>query len=196
MVLTAVTMSNTIFWDVTPHSLVEFTNVSGILLSPSLLEYNTLRNSKIVYASEKSVHFYKTIRRHIPRHDLLHSNPFSGSFKKMEFLHQLRVRQPLKNCTPWNKLISEKVYYNVLLLLLLLLWLYSPLLGLGLFLSFLILYTVGRTLWMGDQPVARPLPTHRTTQTHNKRTQYSHPCLGWDLNPRSQRSSERRQFIP
>jgi hypothetical protein len=31
--------------------------------------------------------------------------------------------------------------------------------------SFKIVYTVGRTPWTGDQPVARPLPTHRTTQT-------------------------------
>jgi hypothetical protein len=53
----------------------------------------------------------------------------------------------------------------LLLLLLLLLWLYSPLLALGRFFSFLILYTVGRTPWTGDQPVARHLPTHRTTQT-------------------------------
>jgi hypothetical protein len=37
-------------------------------------------------------------------------------------------------------------------------------------------YTDGRTLWMSDQPVARPLHTHRTTQTQNKRTQ-KHPCL-------------------
>jgi hypothetical protein len=28
---------------------------------------------------------------------------------------------------------------------------------------------------MGDEPVARPLPTHRTTQTQNKRTQTSTP---------------------
>jgi hypothetical protein len=31
--------------------------------------------------------------------------------------------------------------------------------------SFLILYTVGRTPWTGDQPVASPLPTHTKTQT-------------------------------
>jgi hypothetical protein len=53
------------------------------------------------------------------------------------------------------------------------------LLGLRRFFSFLILYTVSRTPWTGDQPVARPLPTHRT-QTQNKRTQYTHPCLRWD----------------
>jgi hypothetical protein len=32
-------------------------------------------------------------------------------------------------------------------------------------LSFLILYRVVWTPWMGDQPVARPLPTHRTRET-------------------------------
>jgi hypothetical protein len=51
----------------------------------------------------------------------------------------------------------------------------QPLLDLDRFFSFLIFYTVGRTPWMGDQPVARPLPTHRTTQTQNKRTQTSMP---------------------
>jgi hypothetical protein len=33
------------------------------------------------------------------------------------------------------------------------------------FSSFFILYIVGRTPWMGDQSVARPLPAHRTAQT-------------------------------
>jgi hypothetical protein len=41
----------------------------------------------------------------------------------------------------------------------------------------LILYTIGRTPWAGDQPVVRPLPTHRTTETQNKRTQYRHHAL-------------------
>jgi hypothetical protein len=39
----------------------------------------------------------------------------------------------------------------------------SFLLDLGGFFSFLIPYTVCRTPWTGDQPVARPLPTNRTT---------------------------------
>jgi hypothetical protein len=47
-------------------------------------------------------------------------------------------------------------------------------LDLGRFFSFLILYTVAETLWTGDQPVVRPLPTHSTAQTQNKRR---HPCL-------------------
>jgi hypothetical protein len=58
------------------------------------------------------------------------------------------------------------------------------LLDLGCIFSFLILYTVGRIHWTGDQPVTRPLPTHRTT------------CLELDSNRRPQISSERRQFVP
>jgi hypothetical protein len=44
--------------------------------------------------------------------------------------------------------------------------------------QFLILYTVSRTPWTGDQPVARPFPTYRTTRTQNKRTQTSMPRVG------------------
>jgi hypothetical protein len=73
------------------------------------------------------------------------------------------------------------------------LWLYNPL-DLGRFFSFLILYTAGKTPWVGDQSVARQLPTHRTTQTQNKA--HRHPCLDWDSNPRPQCSSGRRRFMP
>jgi hypothetical protein len=59
-------------------------------------------------------------------------------------------------------------------------WLYSTLLDLGRFFSFLILCTVGRTPWTGNQPVARPLPTHRITQKRNKRTQVSMPWMGYE----------------
>jgi hypothetical protein len=34
--------------------------------------------------------------------------------------------------------------------------------------QFLDFYTVGRTPWTGDEPVARPLPAHRIAQTQNK----------------------------
>jgi hypothetical protein len=33
---------------------------------------------------------------------------------------------------------------------------------------------------MGDKPVARPLPAHRTTQTQNKRTQTSMPRVRFE----------------
>jgi hypothetical protein len=42
-------------------------------------------------------------------------------------------------------------------------------------------YTDGKTPWASDQPVARPLPTHRTTKTQNKRhTQTSMPWVGFE----------------
>jgi hypothetical protein len=53
-------------------------------------------------------------------------------------------------------------------------------LDLGRFFGFLILHAVGRTPWTGDQPVVGPLPTQRTTQTPNKRTQTSMPGMGFE----------------
>jgi hypothetical protein len=47
----------------------------------------------------------------------------------------------------------------------------------------LILYTVGKTPWMGNQPVARSIPTYRTTQTPNKCTQTSMPRV--ELEPKT-----------
>jgi hypothetical protein len=41
-------------------------------------------------------------------------------------------------------------------------------------------YTIGRTPWAGDQAVAGPLPTHRATETQNKRTQTSMPRVGFE----------------
>jgi hypothetical protein len=51
------------------------------------------------------------------------------------------------------------------------LWHCSLLVGSWQLFRILILYTVGRTPLTGDQPVVRPLPTHRTIQTQNKRKQ-------------------------
>jgi hypothetical protein len=59
-------------------------------------------------------------------------------------------------------------------------WLNSLLLGPGSCFSFVTLYTVGRThTW--DQPVVRPLLTHRTELTQNKCTQTSLPRVGFEL---------------
>jgi hypothetical protein len=60
------------------------------------------------------------------------------------------------------------------------LWLYSPLLGPSRFFSSLIYYTIGRTLWTGYQPVAKPLPAHRIAQTQNKRRQTSMSWVGFE----------------
>jgi hypothetical protein len=51
-------------------------------------------------------------------------------------------------------------------------------------------YTNGRSPWTSDQPVARPLHTHRTTQTRHKCTQTSMPWMGFEpTNPASEDSS-------
>jgi hypothetical protein len=41
----------------------------------------------------------------------------------------------------------------------------QPISGLGLLLGSVILYTIGRTPWTSDQPVARPLLTQDNTNT-------------------------------
>jgi hypothetical protein len=48
--------------------------------------------------------------------------------------------------------------------------------------------TEGRAPWTSDQPVARPLPIHRTTQTQNKRKQTS-KIRNYDLSVRESEGS-------
>jgi hypothetical protein len=48
-----------------------------------------------------------------------------------------------------------------------------------LYFFFTLLYVVSRTPWTGDQPVARLLPTQRTTQTQNKPAQTFMPRVGF-----------------
>jgi hypothetical protein len=100
-----------------------------------------------------------------------------GSFDASE---NVEAPQPITSNLQSNLVISDvnktnlSIYGSTALLL-------DP----GLFFSFLILYAVGRTPWTSDQPVARPLPTHRTTKTQNKRI-YKRACIEWGSNPRSQ----------
>jgi hypothetical protein len=56
----------------------------------------------------------------------------------------------------------------------------QPIFDLGRFFTFFIFYTVCTTPWTGDKPVVRPLPTRRTVQTQNKRTQTSMPWMGFE----------------
>jgi hypothetical protein len=61
------------------------------------------------------------------------------------------------------------------------LWLYNIYyLDLGRFFSFLIFYKVGMTPWMRNQPVARPVPVDRTTQSQNKHTLTFMPQVGFE----------------
>jgi hypothetical protein len=65
--------------------------------------------------------------------------------------------------------------------------LYSTLLDLSGFFSFLILYIVGRTSWT---EISRSQGRYLHTELHKHRINaHRHPCLEWDSNPRSQCSS-------
>jgi hypothetical protein len=66
---------------------------------------------------------------------------------------------------------------SVIIIIIIIIMNLQPFVGPWPLFQFLHPYTVGRTPWTGDQAVAGPLPTHRTTQTQNKRTQYRHTCL-------------------
>jgi hypothetical protein len=54
-------------------------------------------------------------------------------------------------------------------------WLYKPSVGPWSFFQFFNPIHIDRTPWTGDQPFARPLLTHRTAQTLNKRRQTTMP---------------------
>jgi hypothetical protein len=60
------------------------------------------------------------------------------------------------------------------------LWLYSPFRAQAFYLVPQSFFTDGRTLWSSDQPVTRPLPKHRATQTQNKRPQTSTSQVGFE----------------
>jgi hypothetical protein len=70
---------------------------------------------------------------------------------------------------------------------------YSPLLGLGRFFSFLILFTLGLLgrgggTGEGGQSVEMPVSTDGTTQTQNKHTQTFMPAVGFEsMTPMSER---------
>jgi hypothetical protein len=103
----------------------------------------------------------------------------SKSYFKIHFLpHRKHTASELQWLTLFRVIIpvTESIYLSISICQ----WLYSPLLGVGSFFGFLILYTVGRTPWTWDQPVARPLPIHRTIQTQNKRTQTFMPRMGFE----------------
>jgi hypothetical protein len=140
-----------------------------------VFSYSSTLKIKVTWSSETLVEFYLVICHCMPEDRVLHN----------VLIHQILCRLGLLQL-PIFKISNGSSD------LILLLWFYSPFLGLRRFFSFLVLYTVGSTPWTGVQPVARPLPTHRTTQTQNNRTQYRHLCLEWDSNLRSQLSSKRK----
>jgi hypothetical protein len=67
-------------------------------------------------------------------------------------------------------------------------WPYSPLLGPGLFFSFVIFFT--QTVGLPGQVISLSQGSYlHTGQYKHRINTHRHPCLEWDLNPPSQRSS-------
>jgi hypothetical protein len=81
------------------------------------------------------------------------SHPYPGF---LAYATAVAILSHSSYCNPYG------LYYYYLLS-----WLYSPFVGPWPLFSFLILYTVGKAPWMGDQPVARHLCTHRIN-AHNR----------------------------
>jgi hypothetical protein len=131
---------------------------------------------------------------HLSSHTLLHSlqqNVYMHCFPNSTFyitsieVYQNKCRdfRQLKNenkhddviCRTWSLTETVFLHYRSICL-----WLYSHLLDLGRFFILLMFHTVIRIPWIGDQPVARPLPAHRTAQTQNKRTRTSMPQVRFE----------------
>jgi hypothetical protein len=77
----------------------------------------------------------------------------------------------------WSNFIANLNFFQ---------WLFQPIQDLGLF------FTHIRTTWTSDQFIARPLPTHKTTQSQNKRihTPKIHDLSGIRTHNTSVRASE------
>jgi hypothetical protein len=73
-------------------------------------------------------------------------------------------------------------------------WLYSYLLGPGLFFSFVIFFT--QILGLLGLVISPSQGRCLHAGQHKHRTYAYTECLQWDSNPQLQRSSERRQFMP
>jgi hypothetical protein len=101
---------------------------------------------------------YGSSATHVQYHDVSQFLSFYVSKDYMSYSWHSR-----SNCVAsWHKNNYTKLIYLSVYL-----WLCRPFGPWPLF-SFFIFYTVGRTPWTGDQPVARQLPAHGTPQSQNK----------------------------
>jgi hypothetical protein len=105
-----------------------------------------------------------------------------------QFGEFLEETSPASHCMAYCLTYYLSIYLSIYLSNYI--WLYRPLLGLGRFFSLLIFYIVGRTHWTGiSRSKGCYLHKHRIN-THR------YPCLEWNSNPRSQRPSGWREFMP
>jgi hypothetical protein len=118
--------------------------------------------------------------REIVCNDIKHSLKWRNNFHLgSDILHDLCTNS--KNSILQQATLSSFIFSNQQpIYLSIYLWLHSPFVGPWPLFQFLDPYTAGRIPWTGDRPVARPLPTHRTIQTQNKRTETSMPWVGFE----------------
>jgi hypothetical protein len=99
-------------------------------------------------------------------------------------MHELIYSQGENNpeCRSQSNILSHSFIHSAMVL--------QPFIGPWPLLQFpYFFYIVGRTPWTSDQPVTRPLPTHRATKTQNKRIQTSIPWVGFESTiPASERA--------
>jgi hypothetical protein len=72
---------------------------------------------------------------------------------------QTNERAAIEYWDNWKIILKNKFDRPIIIIIISL----QPFVAPWTLLTFLILYTGGRTPWTGDQSVARPLPKHRTT---------------------------------
>jgi hypothetical protein len=137
-----------------------------------------------ICSSETSVGLYSNIRHCIPEDTTVYlyesaSYVYLSSFTTFKYsLPCCDITLPLfiyLTTLP----IAQIIWGQMVGWLSIYLWLYGPCGTLPPF-RFSNLYTVGRTPRTGDQPVARPLLIHRTTQRQNKPTQTFIPRMGFE----------------
>jgi hypothetical protein len=146
----------------------------------SCLAHSSTLKIEATCSSETSVVFQRTF---FPKCRLIFRQTTRRYSQEDRNLHNHRCEN-LKSYDIWNIVLPVclSVYSSTVLLL-----------DLGRVFSFVILYTVGL---LGRQ-ISPSQGRYLHTEQHNHRPNaHRHPCLEWDSNPRSQRSSERRQFMP
>ena len=99
--LPAVTMQNTVLWNVTPYSLVLITTFRRNLLQPSS-EYIL----KIVSYFETSIKFYQTKRRHIPQHIILHYPCHEWHLSRLTWMCSLNFWFFVRKIWPQSTLVT------------------------------------------------------------------------------------------